>query len=171
MTLNTTEALPRHRGYDALALMGWILVIVALGAAAGVFFAPGEWYDDLRKPPFNPPNWIFGPVWTTLYVLMAVALWLVRRDQAAPLFLRSRASRWFAAQFLLNLLWTPLFFGLRSPLLAVLDIGLLWIAISATMLAFRRVRPLAAWLLLPYLAWVSFAAVLNAAIWWLNPGG
>ena len=123
MTLNTTEPV-RHRGYDALALIGWILTIVAAGAAAGIFFAPESWYAALRKPAFNPPNGIFGPVWTALYVLMAVALWLVRREQDAPPALRSRASRWFAAQFLFNLLWAPLFFGLRSPLLAVVDIGL-----------------------------------------------
>jgi translocator protein len=170
MTLNTTAAVSRHRGYDALALVGWILSILALGAAAGIFFAPDAWYAALRKPAFNPPNWIFGPAWTTLYAMMATALWLVRRDQTAPPALRSRASRWFAVQFLLNLLWTPLFFGLRSPLLAMMEIGLLWIAVIATMLAFRRVRPLAAWLLLPYLAWITFAAVLNAAIWRLNPG-
>lgn len=169
MTLNTTEPV-RHRGYDALALIGWILTIVAAGAAAGIFFAPESWYAALRKPAFNPPNGIFGPVWTALYVLMAVALWLVRREQDAPPALRSRASRWFAAQFLFNLLWAPLFFGLRSPLLAVMDIGLLWIALAATMLAFHRVRPLAAWLLLPYLVWITFAAVLNVAIWQLNPG-
>ncbi len=168
MTLNMTEAVPRHRGYDALALIGWILVIVALGASAGAFFAPGDWYDDLRKPAFNPPSWIFGPVWTLLFVLMASALWLVRRDQDAPPALRSRASGWFAVQFLLNLLWTPLFFGLRSPLLAVVDISLLWLAVIATMLAFHRVRPLAAWLLLPYLGWIMLAAVLNTSIWWLN---
>jgi translocator protein len=171
MTLNADDTVPRHRGYDALALVGWILSIVALGAAAGIFFAPGAWYAVLQKPAFNPPNWIFGPVWTALYILMATALWLVRREQTASPALRSRASRWFAAQFLLNLLWTPLFFGLRSPLLAVVDIGLLWLALIATMVAFRRVHPLAACLLLPYLAWVTFAAVLNAAIWRLNPGG
>lgn len=169
MTSNADDIVSRHRGYDALALIGWILSITALGAAAGIFFAPGAWYAALQKPAFNPPNWIFGPVWAALYALMAAALWLVRRDQAASAALRSRASRWFAAQFLLNLLWTPLFFGLRSLPLAVLDIVLLWIAVIATMRAFRRVRPLAAWLLLPYLAWVTFAAVINAAIWRLNP--
>jgi translocator protein len=168
MSLNTTEAAPRHRHYDALALIGWILSIVVLGAAAGIFFAPGEWYDALRKPAFNPPNWIFGPVWTTLYVSMAVALWLVRRDRNASPALRRRASVWFAIQFMLNLLWTPLFFGLQSPLLAMLDISLLWLAVIATMKAFHRVRPLGAWLLLPYLAWIMFAAVLNASIWLLN---
>jgi benzodiazapine receptor len=168
MTSDTAEPVQRHRGYDALTLIGWILVIVALGASAGAFFAPGDWYAGLRKPAFNPPSWIFGPVWTLLFVLMAIALWLVRRDQDATPALRSRASGWFAVQFLLNLLWTPLFFGLRSPLLAVVDISLLWLAVMATMLAFHRVRPLAAWLLLPYLGWIMFAAVLNASIWWLN---
>ena len=168
MTLNVNETVSRHRGYDALALVGWILSIVALGASTGIFFAPGPWYEAVQKPAFNPPNWIFGPVWTALYVSMGVALWLVRREQNATPVLRSRATRWFVAQFLLNLLWTPLFFGLRSPFLAVVDIALLWLALVATILAFRRVRPLAAWLLLPYLAWVSFAAILNGSIWRLN---
>ena len=92
----------------------------------------------------------------------------MRRDRNASPALRRRASGWFAIQFALNLLWTPLFFGLQSPLLAVMDIALLWIAVIATMVAFHRVRPLAAWLLLPYLGWIMFAAVLNASIWLLN---
>ena len=168
MTQNLIDTVPRHRGYDALTLIAWVLVVVALGATMGVFFAPGEWYEALRKPGFNPPNWIYAPVWTTLYMLMAIALWLVRRDRNASPALRRRASGWFAIQFALNLLWTPLFFGLQSPLLAVMDIALLWIAVIATMVAFHRVRPLAAWLLLPYLCWIMFAAVLNASIWLLN---
>lgn len=153
---------------DALTLMAWIFLLVGLGAGSGVLFAPDAWYAGLLKPTFNPPSWIFGPVWTVLYALMAVALWWMRRDREADVAQRRRASRLFAVQFALNLIWTPLFFGLRSPGLAFVDICLLWVALLATMLAFGRVRPLAGYLLLPYLLWVSFALVLNGTIWLMN---
>jgi tryptophan-rich sensory protein len=130
-------------------------------------FMPGEWYASLKKPSWNPPGWVFGPVWTTLYVMMAVAAWLVWKrggfsSQRPALVL-------FLAQLALNAAWTPLFFGLHRPGLAFAEILLLWLAIAAALAAFRPVSRAAAWLLTPYLAWVSFAAVLNFALWRLNP--
>lgn len=154
---------------DGLSLVAWIFLLVAFGAGAGVLFAPDDWYDALLKPTFNPPSSVFGPVWTTLYVLMAVALWLVRRHRdPQDRALRLRATQLFVVQFVLNLVWTPLFFGLHSAGLAFLDICLLWLALLSTTLAFGRVRPLAGYLLLPYMLWVSFALVLNGTIWLMN---
>ncbi|HET9452169.1 MAG TPA: TspO/MBR family protein [Aggregicoccus sp.] len=127
----------------------------------------GSWYPTLQRPSWNPPAWVFGPVWTTLYVLMGVAAWWVWRA-AAPEQAKRRAALLFWAQLALNVLWSFLFFGLRSPGLALLEIAVLWAAILLTLRAFWRVRPLAGALLLPYLAWVSYAALLNAAIAWLN---
>jgi translocator protein len=151
-----------------LGLAGWILLLVGLGATTGILFGPGEWYAMLSKPTWNPPSWLFGPVWTALYASMALALWLVRREPDVDAPTRQRAQAMFAIQFLLNLAWTPLFFGLRSPGLAFAEICLLWIALLSTMLMFGRVRALAGYLLLPYLLWVSFALVLNGTIWLMN---
>lgn len=151
-----------------LALVGWIVLLVGLGAITGVMFGPGEWYAALLKPTWNPPSWLFGPVWTLLYISMAVSLWLVRREPDGDDLMRQRALALFAIQFLLNLAWTPLFFGLHSPGLAFVGICLLWIALLSTMLTFGRVRALSGYLLLPYLLWVSFALVLNGTIWLMN---
>jgi tryptophan-rich sensory protein len=132
----------------------------------GGLFMPDEWYASLRKPSWNPPGWIFGPVWTALYAMMAVAAWLIWRrggwgKQRRPLLL-------FIVQLALNALWTPLFFGLHRPGLAFAEILLLWLAIALTLAAFWREHRAAAWLLAPYLAWVSFAALLNLTLWRLN---
>ena len=151
-----------------LALIGWVVLMVGLGATSGVLFGPDAWYTTLLKPTWNPPSWLFGPVWTALYASMAVALWLVRREPDVDEPTRRRAQALFAIQFLLNLAWTPLFFGLRNPGLAFIEICLLWVALLSTMLAFGRVRALAGYLLLPYLLWVSFALVLNGTIWLMN---
>jgi benzodiazapine receptor len=150
-------------GRGLLGLVGWVVLCFA-AAAIGANFAPGTWYAALAKPPWNPPNWIFGPVWTTLYLLMGVAAWLVWRAHG-PVW----ALGLFVAQLLLNAAWSWLFFGRHRPDLALLDIAALWLAIAATVVAFWRVRPLAGALLLPYLAWVSFAVLLNAEIWRRNP--
>ena len=151
-----------------LALAGWILLMVGLGAASGILFGPDDWYGTLLKPTWNPPSWVFGPVWTALYVSMAVALWLVRREPDVDEPVLRHALALFVIQFLLNLAWTPLFFGLHTPGFAFLDICLLWITLLSTMLTFGRVRALAGYLLLPYLLWVSFALVLNGTIWLMN---
>jgi len=153
------------------SLAGLLIALVACyGAAAlgGVATASsvGTWYETLQKPPFNPPSWVFGPVWALLYGMMAVAVWLVWRDVAAS---AARLPLWlFSIQLVLNTVWSWLFFGLRQPGWAALEIVLLWLAIAATLLAFWRVRRLAGWLLVPYLLWVSFASVLNFSLWWLN---
>lgn len=121
----------------------------------------------MEKPAWNPPGWVFAPVWTLLYGLMALAAWLVwRRGGFAA---NRRALVLFLAQVALNAAWTPIFFGMRLPGLAFAEILLLWAAIGATIGAFRKVDRIAAWLLAPYLAWVSFAAALNFTIWRLNP--
>ncbi len=150
----------------ALALAGWLVVTFA-AAAAGGFFLPGEWYAQLQKPAWNPPNWIFGPVWTVLYAIMAVAAWLVwMRGGFAG---RRAALALFLAQLLFNALWSPLFFGLHRPGIALADLLLLWLALFATVAVFWKVHRVAGGMLLPYLAWVSFAGALNFAIWKLNP--
>lgn len=154
-----------HRlGLFGLAL--WILLCFS-AATMGALFPPGEWYLQLNKPAWNPPSWLFGPVWSALYLMMAVAAWLVWRTggfsvQRGPLV-------FFLVQLGLNALWTPLFFGLHRPGLAFVEILLLWVSICLTAAAFFRVRRLAGWLLLPYLAWVSFASVLNFTLWRMNP--
>lgn len=151
-----------------LALAGWVMLLMGLGATSAGLFAPDVWFSGLLKPTWSPPSWVFVPVWTLLYGTMAVALWLVRREPESEDRLRNRALVLFAIQFALNLAWKPLFFGLHSPGLAFVDICLLWVALLSTALAFGRVRPLAGYLLLPYLLWVSFALVLNGTVWLMN---
>ena len=129
--------------------------------------AQSDWYRGLIKPFFNPPGWVFGPVWTVLYLMMGISFFLIWRRGFS-----GRAGRaalvLFLSQLTLNAIWTLLFFGLQSPLLALADIVLLWILIVSTICAFAAFSKPAAWLLIPYMVWVSFASVLNAAIWWLN---
>lgn len=156
---------PMSRNRTVLGLCGWLVICFA-AASFGAVFMPGEWYATLRKPTWNPPGWVFGPVWSALYTMMAVAVWLVWKRggfvaQRRPLVL-------FLAQLVLNAVWTPLFFGLHRPGLAFAEIILLWLAIATTLAAFRPVSRVAAWLLVPYLVWVSFAAVLNGLLWRLN---
>lgn len=139
-------------------------------AALGALFtgpAVRTWYQQIRRPSFSPPDWVFGPVWTTLYAMMAAAAWLVWRRGDAPG--RNAALALFAAQLTLNAAWSPIFFGLKSFGGAFADIVALWLAIAATLVAFLRLSVPAGVLLAPYLAWVSFAAALNFALWRLNP--
>ena len=125
------------------------------------------WYPTLIKPTFNPPNWIFGPVWTLLYIMMGIAAGLVwtkgYEEQTTK-----KALGFFAIQLGLNALWSYLFFGLHNPFLALIEIILLWLMILETYNLFKKINKTAGFLLLPYLAWVSFATILNASIWWLN---
>jgi translocator protein len=146
-------------------LAGW-LVLCFGAAAAGAQFMPGEWYAGLKKPAWNPPSWIFGPVWSALYTMMAVAAWLVWKRggfkaMRLPLGL-------FLLQLLFNALWSPLFFGLHNPALGFADISLLWLALVGTAAAFYRAHAAAGLLLVPYVAWVTFAAALNLTLWRLN---
>jgi len=149
-----------------------VFIVVCLGAGGlGAVATTPEiegWYRTIEKPSWNPPDWIFGPVWTTLFVLMAIAAWLVWKPAgfkaaATPLSL-------FAIQLMLNVAWSWIFFGLHQPGWAFVEILVLWLTILATTVAFFRCSQLAGWLLVPYLAWVSFAAVLNFSIWRLNAG-
>lgn len=146
--------------------LGVFLLLVFLVAQLGWLFPPGEWYANLARPPFAPPNWVFGPVWTVLYVMIAVAGWLVW--QAAGT--HSKAVAMWSTQLVLNALWTPLFFGLHALALALVEMTLLWLTIAACVVVFRRVSKIAAWLFVPYLAWVSFAWALNAGFWLINRG-
>ncbi|MEN9975514.1 MAG: hypothetical protein RLZZ282_1520 [Verrucomicrobiota bacterium] len=148
---------------NGLALVGFIIVTFCaplLGAVA----MPGEWYASLQKPAWNPPAWIFGPAWTLLYTLMAVAAWLVwkRNGWQWPL-------RLYFVQLTLNAAWTPIFFGAHALGWALVEIGALWTAILLTMLRFHRVNPTAGALFVPYLAWVTFATILNFTLWRMNP--
>ena len=154
---------------NAIRLIVAVAVPLAVGGLSGFATARGvdSWYPTLAKPSFNPPAWVFGPTWTVLYILMGVALFLVWRQGLGTLGVRL-ALTVFAVQLVLNALWSILFFGMQSPAWAFAEILLLWLAIVATLWAFRRVTPAAGWLFVPYLAWVSFAAVLNGSIWILN---
>ncbi len=150
-----------------------IAVGVSLGAGVvgSVFTAPAVqsgWYLELAKPALNPPAWVFGPVWTALYILMGVSVWLVWVNASAAPAARRRALIIFDIQLLLNIFWSIIFFGLHSPGIALIEIVLLWLAILATIIAFAKISRPAAWLLAPYIAWVSFAIYLNYTIWYLN---
>ncbi|MFO1033323.1 MAG: TspO/MBR family protein [Hyphomicrobiales bacterium] len=156
----------RLKPADFWALFLFLLLCLGVGAAAGAATSGPvqDWYPTLVKPFFNPPPWIFAPVWTVLYIMMAVAAWRVWRTG-----LLARPALWiFGLQLALNFLWSFLFFSLHSPGLALIEIILLWLAIAATLRAFYTHDGWAAALLAPYLAWVSFAAVLNASVWMLN---
>ncbi len=148
-----------------LGLTGWLLLCFA-AAAIGSQFTPGTWYEQLDKPPWTPPDGVFGPVWTVLYAMMGVSAWLVWKDAG---FAGARGPlRLFGVQLVLNVGWSWVFFGLESPGAALIEIVVLWVAILATLVAFWRRQALAGALLLPYLLWVSFAAALNFEIWRLN---
>ena len=152
-------------GAGWLGLIAWLALCVG-AAAVGSRFMPGAWYASLQKPSWNPPGWVFGPVWTALYAAMAVAAWMVRRRGGFAV--QGRALGLFLLQLALNAAWSPVFFGMQRIGLALVVMLLLWAAIAATMAAFFRVSRGAGWLLVPYLAWVSFAAVLNFTLWRMN---
>jgi len=126
------------------------------------------WYATLQKPAFTPPNWLFAPAWVTLYLLMGISAFLIWRRGLENLQVK-RALSVFLIQLILNALWSVAFFGLESPLYGVIVIAALWIAILVTMINFIKISKTAGFLLLPYILWVSFAAVLNVSVWLLNP--
>ncbi|WP_395740739.1 TspO/MBR family protein [Prosthecobacter sp.] len=145
------------------ALVVFLLITFAAPALSAFIEMPGEWYSALRKPALNPPSWVFGPVWMTLYTLMAVAAWMVWKRQGfgAPL-------RMYFIQLALNAAWTPIFFGAHALGLGLGVIVALWVSILLTWLSFRKVNAVAGWLFVPYLCWVTFATYLNFSLWSLN---
>jgi benzodiazapine receptor len=154
---------------SALVLALLLLVVFAVGAG-GAYFTSGSlstWYEQLQKPTFNPPSAVFGPVWTLLYIFMAVAMWLVWREEETAALVTPPQTMWLA-QLVLNLGWSIIFFGLRLPGLALVEIILLWSAVLATTFVFFRVSRLAGALMVPYVLWVTFAAILNFSIWYLS---
>jgi tryptophan-rich sensory protein len=152
-----------------LKLIISIVVCLSVGGISG-FFTTSEiasWYATLQKPSFNPPNYLFGPVWTILYILMAIALWLIWKSDA-PEALKNKAMLLFGIQLILNFFWSIIFFSLHQLGFALAEITAMWIFILLSILAFYPISRTAAFLLIPYLLWVSFASVLNFSIWRLN---
>ncbi len=149
--------------HSAITLLGFVGICL-VAAMSGAIFRAGEWYERLLKPWWRPPRWLFAPAWALLYLTIAISGWLLwrRAGFAGPAFAVYGVSLCF------NAAWSGLFFGLRRPDLAFADIILLWLSIAATMAVFHPLEPRAAWLLLPYLCWVSFAAMLNFTIWRMN---
>jgi len=141
------------------------IAMVAAAALVGTQFGPGPWYTALHKPSWTPPNWLFGPVWTALYVAIAVAGWLVWRSKALSV---TKPILTWLLQLILNGLWSWLFFGLRRPDFALVDIIALLITICWFIASANKISQVAAWLFVPYALWVGFAAALNFAIWQLN---
>lgn len=148
--------------YSALAVF---LIVCAAVAASGALFPPDDWYRSLNRPPLTPPGWLFGPVWTTLYIMIAISGWLIWLSHQTG---KAAALGIYAVQLLLNAGWSAIFFGLHRPGLAALEIACLWVSIVATMIIFRRHSRTAAALLAPYLLWVSFASYLNVGFWLSN---
>lgn len=149
-----------------LALTFWVTLCLAIGFTSGFLFKPVPWYAALEKPFFNPPAWLFAPVWTALYVAMGVAAWRIWRLSASTE--RTYALRKFGVQLVLNAAWTPVFFGAHSLGGGLAVIVAMWFAIAIAIQGFHPLDKLAAWLLAPYLAWVSFATLLNVALLTLN---
>ena len=166
MFIEQRHAMLASRTTNLWRLALWIAVCLGGGMLVGFAFRPGEWFTSLERPAFAPPDWMFAPVWSALYVLMAVAMWRVER------YHRMRDTRTprkaFIAQLAINFAWTPMFFGLHAIHVALGVIVMLWWAIGATVALFHRIDRVAAALLLPYWAWVTFALVLNGAYSFLN---
>jgi translocator protein len=144
------------------------LLIPQLAGLIGAFFSVSSiesWYNTLDKPSFNPPPYVFGPVWTILYLILGIVLYMIWSSDSP---LKTYALKLFAVQMVLNTLWSPVFFGLQSPLLALFIIIPLWVSILMCIKVFYSMRKITGLLLIPYLLWVSFATALNAAIWMLN---
>lgn len=146
-----------------------LAIPLAVGGFSGYLTANeinDDWFVNLIKPPFNPPNYLFGPVWTTLYLLMGFSLFLIIRTAKGGL--RTNAILVFGIQLFLNFWWSIFFFRFQRPDVALAEIILMWFSILFMLLSFYKVKPVAAYLQIPYLLWVSFASVLNASLWWLN---
>jgi|SRR3989339_948659 len=153
----------------SIKLLIAVSICLFAGFVGSIFTTPAisTWYITLNKPVLNPPNWIFAPVWTILFILMGVSLCLVLQKDMKKIETKM-ALCFFAVQLILNILWSILFFGLHSSLAGLIEIGFLWIAILFTIITFWKVSKVSAILLLPYLFWVSVASILNFLIWRLN---
>ncbi len=153
-----------------LVLAAFIILCLAVAGIAGWATSQSveTWYLTLNRPAWTPPSWLFAPVWTTLYIMMAVAAWRTWRTGGGFTGQARFALAMFFIQLALNFTWSFAFFGSRSPALGLVVIIMLWLAIAATIAAFRPIDRFAAWLLAPYLVWVSYATALNFAIWTLN---
>lgn len=151
--------------------MDWTLMafigICAVAASSGALFPPGRWYESLRKPSWRPPNWLFGPAWTVLYAMIAVSGWLVWTTAAPGERLLPMSI--YGLQLVLNAVWSGIFFGMKRMKLALGEMALLWLSIAVNIAVFWPVHKVAALMLVPYLAWVSFAFMLNRALVKLNP--
>jgi tryptophan-rich sensory protein len=147
-----------------------VIICLAVGYLSGMVTRTSitTWYPTLVKPSFNPPNWIFAPVWTSLYVMMGVAAGFIWNQITTQKAAVTKALQFFTIQLVLNALWSYLFFGLHNLMLATIEVVLLWLMIFETYSQFAKINKTASYLMLPYLAWVSFASVLTASIWWLN---
>jgi translocator protein len=147
-----------------------IATCVVVGYLSSLFTREGvdTWYTTIEKPSFNPPNWVFAPVWTTLYIMMGLAAGLVWDKIEEQREVVRKGIIFFWIQLALNALWSFIFFSLHNPLLALIEIILLWLMIYETFVQFNKVNKVAGYLLIPYLLWVTFATVLTASIWWLN---
>ncbi len=145
-----------------------ILLCEGAGIIGSIFTVSAipTWYATLNKPSFSPPNWLFGPVWTILYLLMGISLYLIWKSK--PSLLKGFTEKLFYTQLLLNAAWSVIFFGMQQPLVAFLEIILMWIMIALTIMSAKKLNKTAAYLLIPYLLWVSFATLLNGAIVLLN---
>lgn len=145
-----------------------ICIIVGISASIATQSSISTWYPHLNKPFFNPPNWIFAPVWTILYILMGIAAGIIWNKKTLYPSAVNNALWIFALQLLLNTFWSFLFFGMKNPLFALIDILFLLSVIVWTIRSFKKISEIASYLLFPYILWVSFATILNFSIWWLN---
>lgn len=161
------EQKPLSRTFKIIVM---IITCVVVGTISGLLTREGvdAWYPTIEKPSFNPPNWVFAPVWSTLYVLMGIAAGLVWHEMDRQRETVKKALIFFAIQLALNALWSFLFFGLHNPLVAFIEIILLLLMMYETFVQFNKVNKIAGYLFIPYLLWVGFATALNGAIWWLN---
>lgn len=159
----------RSATVQVIGLVGWLVACFAAATVGGIASANASaFYGALARPAWAPPGWLFAPVWTVLYAAMAFAAWLVWRERPAKPIATALAL--FLLQLAANALWSWLFFAWKLGGWALAEVVLLWVLIAATIVAFWRIRPLAGVLLLPYLGWVTFAAVLNWSLWAANPG-
>ncbi|MBX3006853.1 MAG: tryptophan-rich sensory protein [Melioribacteraceae bacterium] len=155
-------------GSNIFKLIVSLIIPLSVGAVAGMFTSQAvpTWYASLNRPSFSPPNWVFGPVWTSLYILLGISFFLIWKESSSPK--RNQAIKIFAIQMLLNFAWSFIFFYFNMIGIALIEIILLWFSIFAMIYLFYKIKPLAAYLNIPYLLWVSFATILNVGYYFLN---